>query len=530
MALHNLNNVTIEGPAWSARARVHHLDDPAQPGGGGASTSAALRALFVESVDPRRLYEPGTVLALCAATHVDIKLEGETYQWRRPIGLPIPGTGLSPDGIAAAVRDGILSLLLLERGERDDTFTCLAGEIGLRGVEDQPGLRALYGDIDLEEQPEAALTGRRGAARLPATIAVHASGLSILGRIALPWQPDLLPGVFRLTPAFATGLPGGSANRLLVELDRLMPEERRALLGAWRALGRSLNPRNPAHAAGGLARKPAPVWVTLDVADPASLPHLSWEITPGEPVEGSAHFRGDLLLAPGEVTLALSDQHPNDVQHPPTSLAYVHLADVRLRAVGGALQVEVNTGPEPGPDAGAGVPGIELRYVADLEAGAAGWHERFALAVEDPDDAGAPAGTGAAFAFDPVGVPRVLRRQQRLPLPVWEPPGRREEEEEPEPVDPAVVWGFMPVDGGWAQLPVPNLTEQMYVDTGLAQLGAHLSSSPADGVRGAAKRTPFRGAVAYGNQPPAQAAVESGPVGRPQGPAVAEQLWSLTIT
>ena len=70
------------------------------------------------------------------------------------------------------------------------------------------------------------------------------------------------------------------------------------------------------------------------------------------------------------------------------------------------------------------------------------------------------------LAFDPVEVPRFLREQQGLPLPMRP---DLDGDGDSEPIDPPVLWGFMPLEQGWFQLPIPNLTEQLYLDSGLAR-------------------------------------------------------------
>ncbi|NJL41713.1 MAG: hypothetical protein HC899_37315 [Leptolyngbyaceae cyanobacterium SM1_4_3] len=61
--------------------------------------------------------------------------------------------------------------------------------------------------------------------------------------------------------------------------------------------------------------------------------------------------------------------------------------------------------------------------------------------------------------FSPVETPQFIRQTQNLPTPEWS------SGDQAHPVEPAVVLGFMPLENGWAQLPVPNLTEQIYLDS-----------------------------------------------------------------
>ncbi|UCE04717.1 MAG: hypothetical protein JSW07_13960 [bacterium] len=111
--------------------------------------------------------------------------------------------------------------------------------------------------------------------------------------------------------------------------------------------------------------------------------------------------------------------------------------------------------------------------------------------------------SGLDVAFSPVETPRLLRNNQELTTPEWSPG------EEPEPVKPSVLWGFMPLEDGWAQLPIPNLTEQIYLDARLVRFKPP-SSQPSTSL--------LQGAVDYGNSKVQVLEAHS-----------SEQPWSVTL-
>ena len=117
--------------------------------------------------------------------------------------------------------------------------------------------------------------------------------------------------------------------------------------------------------------------------------------------------------------------------------------------------------------------------------------------------------------FDPVETPRQLRQNQALPTPEWSklileaPDGSVTDLTQT--VEPALLWGFMPLEDGWAQLPVLNLTEQIYLD---AELDNEIVFSSE------IQNNTFRGAVTLSNK--------TLPTNNPQ-PVGGEQNWDLTI-
>ncbi|KYF60108.1 hypothetical protein BE04_15045 [Sorangium cellulosum] len=461
-----LKQLPLFGPFWTAEAEIVR-SDPA--------LSRDFRELFVDRVPNvgagRNALEARTVAALCFVRWVTLQLGGEKYHFTRNAAQPrstdIPKT---PDELRKRVSAGVLSLLLVEvqppLGALGERLYCLAGEIDLDKVHfDKTHQGAdLIAALGLEKVPQD------GRPRL----AAHGSGLSVHWRIALPWEDEPIAAPFLLTKR-ASGL------RMSVDEERMTPDERGALAGAWERLARALNAGNPSFDPKGDARIPA--WVNLEVTRPRSAPRLSWEMSPWQAnraIPLPVHVPSD------ELSLLLSDQRPNAQQAPPTSVARTTVSHAQIRKQGRDVLVEFGEARASGE-----VRRDLLRYRRELDA--AEWKETFELAAVD-------------VAYSPVEVPRLLRRIQSLDPPEW---SRGTREKAAVPVDPPVLWAFMRLEDGWAQLPVPNLAEQMYLDAELAR-GTEDAVSPAPVLQGA---------VSYGNDKPGDRRLDLG-----------EQAWSLTLT
>ncbi|QXJ25681.1 LamG domain-containing protein [Actinomadura graeca] len=482
--LPELPKLKIAGPFWAAEAEVIRLADPA--------TNLAFRTLFADTTPRQAAGEddvllPGSLLALVYVTAVTISpTSGGTpqYVWKRSGNKP--DGKLSPQAIRAAISAGTASLLLLQApadgwakgvAGKLPTFTCLGGEIILDPMTAQASAtQKLYTALGIEP---AAITQRTGPARLLGALAVHAGGLSAFGQIRLLWDGAPVKAVFQLARVVPDPVPAGTAVRgfrMTIEAERLTEGERAAVIASWRRLNRYLNPNNPLN---GLAEPlPMPEWATLELANPLAIPRLFWEIAPWQEQPGTRPigFAGD------EFGVLLSDRRPYDPAAQPDTLARITPASARVAVDGAKLRVELKAGGPP-----AGSTGV-LGYQAARDG--TGWSERVTLAA-------------TTLAFDPNEAARRLRATLREPEPSW----TRAAEGGTRPVTPAVLWGFTPLDDGWAQLPLPNLSEQVYLDAGAARE----EPAPPPGNL-------LLGAVGFGNDDPAGG-------GRVPG----EQPWSLTL-
>ena len=70
--------------------------------------------------------------------------------------------------------------------------------------------------------------------------------------------------------------------------------------------------------------------------------------------------------------------------------------------------------------------------------------------------------TGIDLAFNPVETPTLLRNAWGLPAPHWIKPSEKHKPAHPE-IAPPLLFGYFPLEDGLAMLPIPNLTEQIYL-------------------------------------------------------------------
>jgi hypothetical protein len=489
--LPDLPRVTLRGPFWTAEAELIQLAQPAE--------SWAFRTLFLDPdffrLGKDNVRPPGTLLVLCWVRSVTLHpADGAQYVWRRASAAKPPPRP-AQDDVLGQVSQGGLALLVVQpdpslwvRKDKDNPggkpafapLRVLAGDISLDPLVPQGGAREkVYAACGLEPAEPGA--DRTGAARLLGKMTVHAGGVSLFGAAALPWELEGVRAPFLLAQHLPLGQLG-PPFRLQVEEERLTEVERAAIVAAWGRLEAAVNPGRPRRG----EASPAPAWVTLEVASPDRLPRMHWEM--------EAWDEKGLLLtlrfARGEFTVLLADQQPYAEGAGPTSLARIVPDSPSITRSGLSLVVEAELGT-------AAADGGTLTYAAEDE-DESGWEEAFTL-------------SGAPLAFSAVEAPRQVRDAQALPVPEWVPPRLGEVPDADDAVDPPVVWGMAPLADGWAQLPVPNLTEQMYLDAGLAR-----APSPDDPLRRAAV---LQGAVSFGND-------------RPGAPEVraAEQPWSLTLT
>lgn len=499
MPLPELPRIRILGPFWNADARVIKLDDP--------DRNWALRTLFLEAQERRfmessRVFLPGTMVLLCSVRSVHVVPPQTTleYRWESSTPVRVP----KPAEVAARIASGELALLLVHAdpakwrgstgGNDFPDLRCLAGEIDLEAVQKSaPAAARLLRDLRLERADPGA---RTGAASLFGPVSVHASGLSIYGAAELPWESARrVAAPLRLSREVPPDLVAGGrpSYRLVIEEERLTDAERKAVLAAWARLDPMLNPGRPRSP--GAEPGVSPAWVTLEVARAAELPRLYWKVAPWREDPKEAF---DVGMESGAFTLLLSDQQPYVENPAPTSLATA-VPGATLRRRGGALTLDLLADPPPEPEPEPGTepegeeeatpPGGTLLIRAERAADGS-WAETVHLgdvppALAEAEAAGEQTQTAPVrLAFSPVEAPRRLRAARQLPAPEWDPASVHT-------LDAPVVWAFVPLDDGWAQLPVPNLTEQVYVSAGQAR------RSP---------RTPpsaLRGAVVLGNDRPA---------------------------
>lgn len=481
----------INGPFWTADADLLRFATPTR--------TWDLRELFVDTttrnITPSKVLLPGTALVLCWVRSVQVKptaAASPVYNFTRRAGEVPPAETITVSDVKTLLLQGQVALLLVEanptqwQGEdpaRLGTVTCLSGHISLDALRgDTTSRPALYTALDLIEAVPA--TDRPGATALPGGLSVHATGATIFGNARLPWEANRVTAPYQLTRVLPDPNPnlGGKipTYRLTVETERITAAERATFVAAWRRFATSIDPGNPALARASVP--PSPRWVTLEVANPVGIPRMYWFVQPWKAVPGAL----PLHIEREELNLVLSDQSPFDQQHRPTTLARTVLGSVAITRTqpGGGAPAQISVAISAVRADTGSVPG-QLQYTASPTAPSGAWQEQFTL-------------SGVTTAFDPVTTPRLLREVQDLTAPAWIPG------DEAVPLDPAVLWAFAPLEEGWAQLPIPNLTTQMYVDARLAREPAPTTAL-------------LTGAASYGND-------------KSDAPGLAsEQTWTMTV-
>lgn len=521
-----MHNVIITGPMWSAKVDILKLANPEQ--------DWAFRTLFVDLTARDRLGQstsllPGTMIVLGVVRQVTIQLgnqPGSGYEWRRSEHLPVPTLDeRSQTQLRDLITTGQCSLLLVQADpdgwptqfpQRQPmsyfptSLTCLAGEIflGLGGLEAQgQAVEHLYTKLFLQLAVEA-FEQRHGndrttvqPSRLLSQVSVHGSGLSLYGQVQLPWQADQIAAPFLLTRDFPQRY-NHPILRLRPEKNRLTQEEVTSWVSAWNQLSGYLNPNHPLNKQ--VRADQLPQWVTLELTTPNQVPDLFWLFR----LENALP---KLRFEPDEFSLLVSDRPPYDGQNPPDSLARIAPAWVEIDGNGDSLTINFDTQPESIATASSAPEVDRLSYTYQVTESETGTQsEEFFSATE------------LRTAFSPVEVPQFLRKIQGRPesdyalddITISKPPqasaaqqGSDSDDQQNGTINPWLLWGFMPLQNGWAQLPFLNLTEQLYLDLDLD--GAAASSE--------ATQSLLQGAVALGNETVLSTYLD-------------EQPWNLTLT
>ncbi|MBD2074921.1 LamG domain-containing protein [Phormidium sp. FACHB-592] len=449
----NLPHLSLKGPFWSAEAEVIQLADPQQ--------NWAFRSLFLDinpknALGAQNLLLPGTLLVLCWVKQVRVTTANtpqQSYLWQRKAGETSPKNPTLAQ-IETLLKSGQLVLLLVEadpdptkwRRQNQDAFpelVCLAGDINLDVLTPAQDVDRFYAALRLRKADD--FSKREDAARLLGAISVHGSGLSIAAKVRLPWATELITAVFQLARTLPDPSGGNLKFRLTLEADRLTAEENDTLINRWNNLSSYLNSRNPQNRKSRTVS--VPNWVTLEIANPLRLPRLYWEIANWqEPAAVDRDKPLPILFERGEINLLLSDQQPYDTEQRPTSLAQIVPDKLSIQREGDRLTVALESGKS--------ITSTEtLKYTARLNQ--SNWDESLELQQ-------------LQLAFSSVQTAQLLRDVQKQSIPEWIVP---QGSEKPSPIEPSLLWGFMPLEDGWAQLPIPNLTEQIYLDANLVLEG-----------------------------------------------------------
>ena len=368
------------------------------------------------------------------------------------------------------------------RIDGDASVACVAGEIPL----DRLLTKKLKGFV---------------AAALARTFDGPVTNLSLTSSgLILDGRPIIPPGAEARLAGRAVG--PASAGPFLVEvpkpsdppgawLVRVDPERLTAptfagfaaqLRALWTGLVARLNPLDTTGQAAPGTR--ALRWASLELADPGRLPEFFFRIAP--PL---ARPTSVLRFVPGEWRLTLADQTPGLPAAAPRGTLSAK-PDVELTAdalIAWAGDADPSRDFEP--DDPLAIYSAEISTSANLPE----WTESIRL-------------TRVRMGYDAVEVAARLRRAYGLPAPKADDvdaPGDGLSSDAVAPdaatdafsdgkIDPPVLWGFTPLEDGWAQLPFLNLTEHLYVDA--------LPSPNAPVASDATEVTSFwRGAAVFGS-------------------------------
>jgi len=417
----------------------------------GATPYPALRKIFIDH--PTEVPAPsapipveGTVAALCRLSSVAIAL---------------PGTAGSFNFSPPAGHESLLLLRSQGKEGTTPTFRCLNGYITLIGNANE--LTPLHQKLALQAPDPGP---RAGKAELPGSLSAHSSGLSIFGSINLPWETERLNASFLLAEEIREGEE--AAYRLTVEAERLTPAEHAAWVASWQRLQKMIDPTHPLNA----PPQPGPRWASLELAGLDDVPDIYWKAPDGTQ---------KLFFNKGAARLYLTDQSVYDEKDgAPATIARLLPGNMRIEEEAGNMRLLFGEKQEA----------ANVRELIRYQAGGDGWAEAYTF-------------SNLSLAYDPVQTARRLRQDQGMPSPELNTAPS-------EKIEPPVIWGYMPLEDGWAQLPFLNISEQLYLDNELAN-----EEVLSKGIQ----RLNFQGGVTYGNE---DAIRESG--GNP-----AEHPWEISL-
>lgn len=500
-------------PLWRAKIDVLEIDEP--------KDHLAIRNLFVNRVPfpfgSDRIVLPGTAVVRGKVDWVRLFPLGNGQNDPCASDAPFDSFRYQSDPYLYKWEGGNMpdyEVLLLVQARPEDWIKRAANNARLLRF---PCCTCLAGEIFLDRlKPVNDATGNWKAqfpvAEQAVRLSVHSSGLSFEGATRLPWENEKEPvGAPFLVEAPFPGPQG--ALHLMLDRERMFAEERwapslRRFGEAFRGLADALHPE----------ANERPHWVALELVKPSGVPLFHWEVIPARTGKAKATLR----LERGEINLFISDQQPdrpNVIPRPLVTaspsvqfdfseasseageeeltlsfgdgeLSYtfevgknpdgtekeeeVPAEGALTAALRGKLSIEKPPEPRrliwrPGfgsittaqetalraltangkfsPSFRAAVARLlkELKttslFSATAERQAGTWSEKVKL-------------TNVEAEYDSLSTAILLRRQHALPA-----PDANEATKEPD-----ILWGFAPLEDGWAQLPFLNLTEQHFVD------------------------------------------------------------------
>ncbi|MAT42823.1 MAG: hypothetical protein CL609_10805 [Anaerolineaceae bacterium] len=445
------NDIEIEGPFWRARAKIVRANDP--------HTHWQVRPIFVSNFPNRRfgatrnLSLPGTMLLLCRVHQVELRLSNSfRFRWINQHSLPADlDQQIEMDQY---LDNGTLSLLVVEANPESirsaqnpfgqSSFRCISGEIKLNQFSSvQNSTQNLFNTMKIGSQDGQ-----------PRIFEVSASGLTLSATIFLPWrgQADPLGATFLLARTYdhrETEIDTIKQNRFRLEVapERLTKEEKGDILDAWGKLSAILNPENPLNAVV-VKDASSPSWSTLGVVDPTRVPkfHLPYDF------DQAIQTQPQIIFGPGEFNFILSNAHLYDPDTPSTTTAIIPFEEL---VIGKEESEEAGNSETISIKLGVSTSNIETERQ---------WHYHAALDTEQNHWLEVVSIQQIDLSVDGLEIARHLRKIHGVPIPTWT------QNDPPIPLETPLLWGALPLEDGWMQIPFLNLTEQILVEADMISL------------------------------------------------------------
>lgn len=427
----------------------------------------------------RQMLLPGTMLALCRIKEISVNFGGESFRWRE-------------------TDDKTCHALLLLQTEPENWRQGISPNQSLK----IPDCVCLGGEIDLSllaTGDEARLKEKiKQATKINQTVnsqvenaegfKLASSGMAFVGDCRFEWQQDdrTINAPFWATPFYSGGeISSPAQNPLYLALDReLMNSERKK----WNESLERLNGRFQ-ELAGLLRQKFSAAdariyWANLEPTSQTGVPQFHWKISASE-------NQTILNFERGEWQIVIADQAPGEADVTPRSILTLTPKLKVKKTAESSIVVSFEDRPEP---TAAGQENGKLRLTAVKNFQSARWSETIEISEVTTE-------------YESLSAAGTLRRQYGLTA-------TTDDGVEAHSAEPEILWGFMPLADGWAQLPLLNLSEQNYFDA-LPQVTREADE---ENQPPAAPPSLLVGAASFGNDAPETFLPDEG-----------ENPWSVTL-
>jgi outer membrane protein OmpA-like peptidoglycan-associated protein len=433
-------------------------------------TPATLNDNSPQERKKRKLFLPGTMIALCKIDKVQVRFGNDVnhvYVW--------------DNWDERAKKKLVCYALLLLQANAEDWKQGLSPDQSL-GV---PRCVCIGGEINLDllkahkhslDYNFTTLTQKKITGVINTKL--NASGLAFEGKALFDWQKktdnEFTPAAFWLSPFF--GNPSSENKQLYLSLDlELMRAEKdkwqpslNRIKKIFEELGDIFKQKEVSENEGEL------YWTSLQLLKPSSLPKFYWTLALFPTPDIKLNF------LPGDWQVHISDQMPAQADVTPRSIL-TFSPEVEIVTAGNTIQAQFSHAP-------SGAINTNARYSINAKRNEAyKWTESVEI-------------SNVKMGYDAVEVAHILRQQYNLPVP----------DSEYFVVSPELLWGFVPLSNGWAQLPFLNVSDQEYHAAQLAETESEASNLQEQPL--------LVGAAVFGNDASETYDAKSG-----------EQAWNVTL-